>query len=506
MIVRGIQESDPNPTVATWIHDLQIGRTERLDPAGVDGPRVLGVSADGDVLLLGDSIGNAHLWQRSTDRLIPVPFPAERPEITALVPIALSTDGRRGWLQWASVITDPDQRSTGLATFSHDGDLGSLSVELHDEPLPLAGSPTLGWYVRGEGAIAELVGSADSMPLSELGDPAALREVAVSDPAPDGAITLAFSSTAADLPGGGGTACGGVACAEVYRFTTRPDAAVEVLSVGNDGTRLAHDGTDVSISPSGELVAFGTRSALTAGVTPGVSNVYVAGGHFLRRVSRFEAATGPVEGGRLAAFASNNEVVYYSDVVVVDGAGGSLGLAPVPGVRVARLQPFDDMAVTVHDAAIWWALEAGLTNGCSESRYCPEHPLTRAQMATLLTRALKLEPAADGPFSDVSGVHAGAINAIAGAGITAGCDEARFCPDGGVTRGQLATFLARALELAGSDTSPFTDAGGVHAPAIAALYSAGITNGCMADRFCPERPVLRSQVATFLFRAFGPEG
>ena len=53
-------------------------------------------------------------------------------------------------------------------------------------------------------------------------------------------------------------------------------------------------------------------------------------------------------------------------------------------------------------------------------------------MASFLARALDLAPVEDNRFKDVIGgsTHAGAINAIADAGITLGCNEAgtRFCP------------------------------------------------------------------------------
>jgi hypothetical protein len=69
-------------------------------------------------------------------------------------------------------------------------------------------------------------------------------------------------------------------------------------------------------------------------------------------------------------------------------------------------------------------------------------------MASFLDRALDL---ADGPprFTDVpvDGVHTPAINAIAAAEITSGCVPQRYCPQDFVTRGQMASFLARALQL-----------------------------------------------------------
>ncbi|MCE2527503.1 MAG: S-layer homology domain-containing protein [Actinomycetia bacterium] len=47
-------------------------------------------------------------------------------------------------------------------------------------------------------------------------------------------------------------------------------------------------------------------------------------------------------------------------------------------------------------------------------------------------------------------MHASSIGALYAAGITAGCsrEPVRFCPDQPVTRAQMAAFLTRALNLA----------------------------------------------------------
>jgi hypothetical protein len=59
----------------------------------------------------------------------------------------------------------------------------------------------------------------------------------------------------------------------------------------------------------------------------------------------------------------------------------------------------------------------------------------------------------------------------------------RFCPDRQLTREQLATFMARALELA-PRASGFTDVGAVHDGAVGAIVHAGIARGCTSTRFC----------------------
>ena len=74
-------------------------------------------------------------------------------------------------------------------------------------------------------------------------------------------------------------------------------------------------------------------------------------------------------------------------------------------------------------------------------------------MASFLARAMNLSAPTDpsvGAFADIVGnVHRDDIRAIAAEGITTGCNEAGtlYCPFRFVTRGEMATFLARALKL-----------------------------------------------------------
>ncbi|MCQ3813937.1 MAG: S-layer homology domain-containing protein, partial [Acidimicrobiia bacterium] len=154
---------------------------------------------------------------------------------------------------------------------------------------------------------------------------------------------------------------------------------------------------------------------------------------------------------------------------------------------------------------------ADITEGCSSDplRYCPNDPLTRAQMASFLVRALDLEPAQPAGFTDVDSAssHAPNIDALYAADITEGCssDPLRYCPNDPLTRAEMATFLVRALDLEPAQPAGFTDvdSASTHAANIDALYAAGITEGCSSDplRYCPNDPVTRAEMASFLVRA-----
>jgi peptidoglycan-N-acetylglucosamine deacetylase len=171
---------------------------------------------------------------------------------------------------------------------------------------------------------------------------------------------------------------------------------------------------------------------------------------------------------------------------------------------------FDDAGRSRHTAAIERTAAAGITRGCDADGqlYCPDGSVTRAQMASFLDRALDLDAAGDQGFVDVpeDAEHAGAIDRLAAAGITEGCDTdgPRFCPDETVTRAQMASFLDRALELDAAGDRGFVDVPGdaTHADPIDRVAEAGISRGCDADgpRFCPSLDVTRAQMATFLDR------
>jgi hypothetical protein len=117
-----------------------------------------------------------------------------------------------------------------------------------------------------------------------------------------------------------------------------------------------------------------------------------------------------------------------------------------------------------------------------------------------------------GSFIDDNGsVHEPDIEALAAADITRGCNPPandRFCPGDSVTRGQMAAFLVRALELpaaTGPDRFSDDDTSEFEAD-IEALAAADVTRGCNPpdnDRFCPANPVTRAEMATFIVRAEG---
>ncbi len=173
---------------------------------------------------------------------------------------------------------------------------------------------------------------------------------------------------------------------------------------------------------------------------------------------------------------------------------------------------FVDDDGNIHEANIEYIAAAGVTKGCNppaNTNYCPSGTVTRGQMAAFLVRALTLpQTSVDFFVDDSSSIFQADINRLAASGITLGCNppaNTNFCPDGKVTRGQMAAFLKRGFNLPGTNTDFFTDdEASIFEGDINRLAASGITLGCNPPantNFCPNQTVKRDQMASFLARA-----
>ena len=112
-------------------------------------------------------------------------------------------------------------------------------------------------------------------------------------------------------------------------------------------------------------------------------------------------------------------------------------------------------------ADAWYRAEARWAVGNGVIRapggvFDPGGAVTRADMAEMLVAAfnhISAPARAEGLFTDTAGLTGAAVRAAEGiraAGVTAGCaaDPPRYCPAETVTRAQMASFLARAVQSA----------------------------------------------------------
>ena len=185
------------------------------------------------------------------------------------------------------------------------------------------------------------------------------------------------------------------------------------------------------------------------------------------------------------------------------------GVLPASGAALPPGGTFWDDDGNTHEGMIEAIAAIDVTRGCDvdqPGRFCPSQLVTRGQMASFLARAFALPAAGDDHFPDDAGsVHEDSINRLYEAGVTTGYGDGTFRPADPVTRAQMASFLARAIPLAPIPGDVFTDVDGIHEPNINAIAAQSITLGCNPGLtlYCPTELVRRDQMASFIGRALG---
>jgi hypothetical protein len=187
------------------------------------------------------------------------------------------------------------------------------------------------------------------------------------------------------------------------------------------------------------------------------------------------------------------------------------------------IQEFDDVPPSAtYFNYIYLMHTFGITAGCSASPplYCPDTPVTRAQMAVFIVAALNralgtgLTYSPNPYFEDVppSSGYFPFVQRIKELGITAGCSTtpALYCPDTSIPHEQMAVFMVVSWMIA-NNLSTFT-----YTPApyftdvppsspyfqyIQKMRDMGFWTGCSATAYCPSSAVTRSQMAPMIMRS-----
>lgn len=198
--------------------------------------------------------------------------------------------------------------------------------------------------------------------------------------------------------------------------------------------------------------------------------------------------------------------LYQFAVSAVDQEGVRSPHNPVVEMTTGVVAPlFSDIKEHWAQEFIENAAIAGILKGHLDGSFKPNKDLTRAQAASILVRALKLQADETAPFKDVKGYAPetqAEINAAYKYGLVKG-SKGKFMPSAVVTRSQLALMIDRAYTVAKgkkyivSSHAPYTDYG--HADeetvnAISVLYELGIATGT-DGKFNPSGSTSRAQAA-----------
>ena len=248
----------------------------------------------------------------------------------------------------------------------------------------------------------------------------------------------------------------GQASAQIVVDPTEPTTYGVVL---NDGTPCRVRGA-VTIVPFDPSCLAPTVASISPTFGPSAGTPVIVSG------TKFDASAGLSIGGLFAAgvvFESASALQAttpalspgtVADVLVVnpDGRYGQL-------LRAFAADFLDVPSSNPFYADVMKVLRAGITAGCGGGSYCPNGSVTRAQMAVFLLKAqhgfFYVPPACTGIFGDVACPGAFAadwIEQLSNEGITGGCGGGNYCPDAAVTRQQMAVFLLKAEH--GSNFTP----------------------------------------------------
>jgi hypothetical protein len=185
--------------------------------------------------------------------------------------------------------------------------------------------------------------------------------------------------------------------------------------------------------------------------------------------------------------------------------------APVADVGISTetvtgrsVAPYPDVSGNPLRPGIEAVTAAGVVGGYPDGTFGPQRSVTRGQMATFVTRALDIGNPPPRSFPDIAGSpHEVAITRLAGAGVVTGFADGTFRPNVDLSRAQLATYLARSAGLpvvAPNPSIPDVATNDVHAATIAAVVAAGILDLRADGRFDPGSRPTRADMSDAIAR------
>ncbi len=192
----------------------------------------------------------------------------------------------------------------------------------------------------------------------------------------------------------------------------------------------------------------------------------------------------------------------------VSPAESACPIAEVPDAGFADVTPGGTHQVGIDCAAWWELAEGITEDRFAPHQGVTRGQMASFLWRLTLETPTKQSADATNHFPDDDGTtHEEAIDALAALGVVEGSTEGLYGPDETVTRAQMATLLVRGYEtitgetlVAGDDAFADDDAS-VHRANIDKGHAAGFVSGYPDDTFRPGDPVTRAQMTTFLARA-----
>ncbi|HHV94119.1 MAG TPA: S-layer homology domain-containing protein [Firmicutes bacterium] len=150
----------------------------------------------------------------------------------------------------------------------------------------------------------------------------------------------------------------------------------------------------------------------------------------------------------------------------------------------------------------------GVISGYPDGTFRPKNPITRAEFARIVARAFNLQSTNQAQFSDTRNHWTkGEISALAAKGIIQGYPDGRFHPDEKITRAEIVTMLIRALKLDKDFSAEqydwwptYTDMSEAHWSynSVEIASRLGIVPSVFGSTFQPDRPATREETAAMV--------
>lgn len=205
-----------------------------------------------------------------------------------------------------------------------------------------------------------------------------------------------------------------------------------------------------------------------------------------------------LEPGQLGVYIEHSDgTTEYKQAVIVEWHGGK-------GLRFTT-DKFSTFAIVKHNVVT--SNHTAYMKGFDGGLFKPGNQITRAEMAAILSRVITREGTADEiHFQDVKSGHwaAGAIAKVTKLGLMRGYADGKFKPEQPVTRAEMASLVSILVNGETKAGAGFKDSAGSWAEqAILKVQGAGIMKGNGNGTFRPNLALSRAEAAAIMNRVLG---
>ncbi|WP_028612178.1 asparaginase domain-containing protein [Paenibacillus harenae] len=273
------------------------------------------------------------------------------------------------------------------------------------------------------------------------------------------------------------------------------------------------------------LVEDGAKGIVTAGTGAGgiSSKMSAARTEAIKQdvifVSTTRTGSGSVSGGGSGIIAGDNlnpqharlmlmlSLAFTDDFNTVQSWFATIGTQDIAVEETENGIRLSDIEKHWAEASIQEAVAAGIVKGYADGTFKPENTVTRAEFSVMLMNALKSEGSGGGLiFTDRALVGAWAKEAIAGAvkaGVISGYPDGTFRPGASISRIEMVSLIAKALDLtlSGGAATSFADDMEIPAwakDAVKAVSDKGIIQGRPDNKFAPKDTATRAEAVTVI--------